>query len=140
MSRFKGGDSNLSPLKLQLTTNGSSVVLTEWRAALQCEQNTAHSRPVLSRPSIPGTTIAKTNATCVNGVGTAASYVISQFNSEPSLPAVASMLYNMPSYISYQYQAPERAGLVAYDGQALLLYALASPGGAWDGELVWEEK
>lgn len=140
MSRFKGGDINLSPLKLQLTPNGNSLSLVEWRAALQAERFAAHSRPVLSRPSIIGSTIRKTASVPVDNPGaTATGYVISQFDSEPSLPAAATMTYAMPSYVSYQWQAPTGGGLVVYQDTALLLYALAGAGGSWDGEMVFEE-
>lgn len=140
MSRFKGGDLNLSPLKLQLTTDGNSVALVEWRASLQAETGSAHSRPVLSRPTILGTTINKTAAVPVDFPGASTNtYVISQFDTAPSLPAVATMTYAMPSFVSYQWQAPERNGFIIYDGDALLLYALAGSGGSWDGEIVWED-
>jgi hypothetical protein len=66
--------------------------------------------------------------------------VISQFDTQPTLPAAPTMLYSIPSYVSYQSQASLKAGLVAYDGTALLLYALAGAGGAWDGDLIFEEQ
>jgi hypothetical protein len=140
VSRFKGGGINLSPLKLQLTTDGSSATLCEWRASFQGEVSAAHSRPQVSRPSVLGTTIVKAASVPIDTVGTSTSYVISQFDTQPSLPAAATMTYAMRSFISYQYQTTEKSGLVVYDGGGLLLYALAGAGGAWDGDLVWEER
>lgn len=139
LSRFKGGDLSLSPLKLQLTPDGGNVALVEWRASLQCETGSPHSRPVISRPSIPGTTITKVAAIPVDGFGSSSAFVISQFDTAPSLPSVSTMTYAMPSFISYQWQAGQGGEIIALDGGALLLYALAGPGGSWDGEMVWED-
>jgi hypothetical protein len=138
MSAFKGGANNLSPLKLQLTPDGESLSLVEWRASLGAETGAAHSRPILSRPTVPGTTISKVASVPVNGVGTTNGFVISQFDTAPSLPSAGTMTYSIPSFVSYQWQAPPREGLVVYDGNALLLYALAGAGGSWDGEMVFE--
>lgn len=140
MSRFKGGDLNLSPLKLQLTATSSTCTLVGWQASLQAEVGAAHSRPMISRPSIVGTTLTRVRSVPITNPGTVGTaFVISQFDSQPSLPAVGTMTYAMPSFISYQWQAPANAGVVCYDNGALLLYALAGAGGTWDGAMVWEE-
>lgn len=140
MSRFKGGDLNLSPLKLQLTPDGNTVSLVEWQASLQAEVGAAHSRPTLSRPTVLGTSLTKPSSVPVDNPGaTATGFVISQFDTQPSLPATATMTYTKQSFISYQWQAPTAAGLIAYNGTALLLYALAGGGGNWDGAMIFEE-
>lgn len=142
MALYKGGNLSLSPLKLQLTpaSGGPSCTLVEWRAALQAEVGAQHTRPTLSRPSVLGTTSSKVGSERVDTFQTATAQVISQFATEPSLPATgAVMTYVIPGFVSYQWQAPAREGLIVYSGDALLLYALAGGGGAWDGEMSWEE-
>jgi hypothetical protein len=139
LAAFKGGALNLSPLKLQLTTDGNSVSLVEWGASFQGGVGTAHSRPTISRPSALGTTIVRTDSVPVDGAGTSRGYVISQFDTQPTLPAAGTMLYAVQSAITYRWQAPVKEGLIAYAGDGLLLYALAGANGSWDGEMIWEE-
>jgi hypothetical protein len=141
LSRFKGGALNLSPLKLQLTPDGNSVVLVEWRAALQAEIGVSWSRPQISRPSTLGTSFTKPSSVPIdNPAGVATASVISQFATQPTLPAATAFTPNSVStYVSYQWQSSEREGPIAYAGDALLLYALAGVGATWDAEIVWEE-
>jgi hypothetical protein len=76
----------------------------------------------------------------VNAPGASAqASVISQFTTQPTLPSASSIINSVPSYVSYQWQAPPRDGYIAYAGDALLLYALAGTGSTWDAEMVWEE-
>jgi len=139
--RFKGGASGLSPLTIQLTST-VAVEVVGWYAAVDTEPGiaTVVSRPVISRPSLLGTSPG-TQPTPIIGVGNpsavSSSVLLPAFGTPPSLPSVSP--YTTLEPFAVQWGAAPGSGLLVPIGAGLLLYALASGAAAWNGQLEWDE-
>lgn len=139
MPRFKGGDTSLSPLAIQLAPDaGQTVQVVGWFAASEVEAGTATnvSRPVLSRPSLLGTGVSRASAIqpVTNPGAVPSASLLTQFFTPPSFPSVTVFTALAPFQV--QWAADPENGLIVPSGGALLLYAL---GPTWDGFLEWDE-
>lgn len=134
--KYKGSVSAAAPLEIQLTASSSHpVYITGFFA---CGENAlgSASKPVLTRPSTPGTGSGTAVALSVSAPAATAS-VITSFSGGPSLPAVNVGAFNLP--LRLRWHATLGQEFVLGVSGTGLLYAYASGGHTWTGELLWEE-
>lgn len=143
MARFSGtATPNVdTPLILQLQSNtsgaGSYVSLFAIKADSQTDSGTV-SRPVLYRPSAPGAPTAQSPEVRGRTPNDAPSAVFaSSFTVAPSVIALSTGTFPLPIRISWMVNPLE--GVIATNGGALVLTALASSGAGWSGNMSWEE-
>ena len=149
MPRFKGGASGLSPLAIQLVPGGPSdpptgvCKVVGWSASVETQLGiaTVVSRPVITRPSLLGTSPG-TSPTNIIGITNPAavsnSELLTAYGTPPSFPSVSPYTVFAPYSVQWAAGSGEEAMLVL-PGSGILLYALAGSNAAWNGQLEWDE-
>lgn len=135
--KYKGSVTGAAPLKIQLTASSSHPAYVTGFFA--CGENAAGSasKPVLTRPSTPGTGSGTAVALSVSAP-TATATLITSFSGAPSLPIVNVGAFNLP--LRLRWYATSGQEFVLGVGGSGLLYASASGGHTWSGEINWEER
>lgn len=135
--KYKGGVSGAAPLEIQLTAPATSrVYITGF---MVCGENASGSasKPVLTRPSSPGSGTG-TAVSLSPSAPAARSTLVTSFSGAPSIPSVNVGSFNLPLRIRWS-AAPGHEFILAVNESALL-YAYASGGHTYTGELTWEER
>lgn len=152
MPLYKASQTAAAPLLMQLSTGyaiGAAELHTPNRTCfiveLAAEGETASgaaSRPVLYRPSSPGTasvSLVPIPVDPASFVESPASHtqvptlVVTSFSVSPSLPVLPSGSYNLPMNI--RWVAPPKQAIVVYGNASVVFYAAASGGHTWSGEM-----
>ena len=136
MASFRANVSGAAPLRIQLTAPAGETVRI--RAFTAGGDNTAGNagRPVLFRPSSPGTGTG--TGLAIDGTGVSpTSTVVTSFSVVPTDPTANVGAFNLPMEVHVRFPIAEAPMLEA--GGTLVLYAGASGGHTWSGELEWEE-
>lgn len=141
-ARFAGSESLQAPLRLQLlapASTGAIGILVGIRAVGDNSLGSA-SRPVVTRPSTIG--VGNNSPPEIRGSASTVPRCtfLTAYSTAPFTPILTTGSYNLPIEVSWQVDTEE--GIVV-GGQgvdtALLLFAAASGGHTWTGEMVWEE-
>lgn len=144
MALYKGATHRASPLRIQLTAPSTAAVYVVSYSAFGENSAGASSRPILTRPSVPGqgsgVAIPMRFPGPENGRRDpiAQATLITLFKNAPSVPRVNVGSYLLP--ISVQWSAPRGQEVVVGHGESILLYALTNGDHTWSGEIQWEEK
>lgn len=135
-NKYKASVAGAAPLQIQLTATSIPIFVTGFYACGESGSGSA-SRPVLSRPSTPGTGSGTAIPLSVSAPAATAT-VITLFSTGPTLPVVNSGAFNLPMRVVWN-AAPKQEFVLGLAGSGLL-YADASAGHTWSGELCWEER
>lgn len=137
MLRFKGGVSGASPLQIQLGTSALTPAYVVGFSAQGENSSGSASRPVLTRPSTPGTG-SGSSISFSSSAAPAQSTIITSFSGAPSIPSVSLGTFNLPLRLRWAAMG-DGAFIVGVSSYALL-YANAAGGHTWSGELIFEER
>lgn len=146
MPRFSGSAYDKAPLLIQIraTTSGSGSVGVVFAAQAAGTSTTGSaSRPVLYRPSTPGTVEEQSALQTAEVRGGSAGDVsrcalsTTVFSVNPSVPSLPTTISALP--IRTSWMTNPKHGIVFMNGGAVILYATASGGYTWNGALSWEE-
>lgn len=135
--KYKGSVSGAAPLEIQLTASSTyPVFLTGF---FVCGENASGSasRPILTRPSVPGTGTGTAVAISPSSPD-ASAILVTSFSGAPSLPSVNVGAFNLPLRLRWAAGFGQEF-VIGVDGSALL-YAYAGSGHTWSGEITWEER
>lgn len=135
--KYKGNVSGVAPLEIQLTAPSTGPVYIT--GFMVCGENAlgSASKPVLTRPSVPGSG-SGTPIPLSTSAPTATAVLVTSFSGAPSLPTVNVGAFNLPLRICWS--APPRGEFILPASGSGLLYAYAGGGHTWIGELTWEER
>ena len=135
MARFKTTVSGAAPLRIQLST--SSTCPAEVVEVSAGGENTSGSAsyPTLSRPSTPG---SGTGVVLPLDPGSSSTCTaVTTFTVAPTTPSVSSGSFNLPLRMFWLF--PPGMGLIVPILSHVLLFADATAGHTWSGELTWRE-
>jgi hypothetical protein len=135
--RYKGGISGASPLEIQLSADATHPLYVVGFSAMGENASGSASKPVLTRPSSPGVGTGSALPLSPSSP-TASGSLVTSFSSPPSLPSVNVGAFNLPLRLRWM-ASPGQEVVLGVSG-SLLLYAYASGGHTWSGELLWEER
>lgn len=136
MARFKISARSKTPLRVQLATPANVIASVQGIGAYGENAVGRASRPVITRPSTAGKGKGVILSTDNSGITSQLSG-ITIFSTAPSYPQVNIGSFNLPMSI-YVTLAPG-GGIIMLPSSFLLLYAFASGGHLWSGELEFEE-
>lgn len=136
-AKYRGSVSGAAPLEIQLTASANHPVYVTGFFACGENASGSASKPVLTRPSTPGTGTG-TAVALSQSTPAATATLVTSFSGAPSLPAVNVGAFNLP--IRLRWTASPGQEFVLGVGGSGLLYAYASGGHTWSGELHWEER
>lgn len=137
LNKYKGGVSGAAPLQMQITAHVSNPIRVV--GFFVCGENSSGSasKPVLTRPSSPGSGTQVTAEKLSPSAPVSGAYLATSFSSPPSLPSVNVGAFNLPLRI--RWTAALGQEFVVAQQKDVLLYAYASGGHTWTGEIIWEE-
>lgn len=141
-ARFVAATEGAAPLILQVESPSTTSLLRVYRfeASGNSSAGTA-SRPALYRPSSKGTGISNIAASLTATISPTAS-AYSSFSVNPTLPGLTAYSSNLPMRVEW-IAAPGRELLAVGSPSGVgcvVLYANASGGHTWRGEINWEEE
>lgn len=136
MALFKIGARAAGPLKIQLGT--PATIIAEVRGIVAGGDNAtgAASRPLLTRPSTAGTGTG-TIVPIDSPVAVSGCTGITSFVTSPPAPTSSASSANLP--IRVNIQMPRGNGFVVGVSSYAYLFANATGGHTWTGELIFEE-
>ena len=135
MPIFRATVGGASPLRIQLTAPAGVSLKVLGFAAEGMNTTGAGSRPVLTRPSVAGT--GSGVAVPLDGHSVAQATVVTSFATPPTDPAVTSGSWDLPLAVRRRWTLVEAPTVLP--GGSIMLYAAASGGHNWSGEIEWEE-
>jgi hypothetical protein len=137
MALYRGVVTSASPLLIQIGTGAATALLTEFSAQGENALGAA-SRPTLSRPSAPGIGTGTVPQVVNHWAFPPVSTITTTFSDLPSLPSPSSGAFNLP--IKVRWVAPPSQAFVVYPSGYALLFAVATGGHLWSGEIGFDER
>lgn len=141
-ARFVAATEGAAPLILQVESPSTTSLLRVYRFEASGNSSTGTaSRPALYRPSSKGTGISNIAAS-LTSIATPTASAYASFSVNPTLPGLTTFSSNLPMRI--EWIASHGAELIAAGTPVgvgcVVLYAGASGGHTWRGEINWEEE
>lgn len=135
MPVFRASVGGAAPLRIQLTAPAGLSLRVLGFAAEGLNTNGTASRPIMFVPSTAGSGTG--TALPSDGHSISQAVVVTNFSIPSSNPSVTASVANLPIQIRRRWdrvQAP-----IVPPGGSIVLYAAASGGHNWSGEIEWEE-
>lgn len=138
MARFKASAA-AATLQLQLSTSALTPAEVVGYSAYGQTTTGSTTRPAFTRPVTGGTPSEVSRANSLTPSTNPQTGAYATFSVAPSTPTgLSSGSYNLP--LNLRWEAARSRGIIIPVSAFGLLYAAATGGHSWLGEVIWEER
>lgn len=142
-ARFVAASAGAAPFIIQVETARADSMLRVYRFELSGDNSSGSiTRPALYRPATAGTGLGNVARPLAVQSGAATCPAYNSFSANPTIPSLATLSAKLPKTVEW-VASPGGELLVVGNGSTtgkVVLYAGASGGHTWSGEINWEEQ